>query len=60
MKNSSKCKSNQIITDVNNIYIGGLPSELKSRKNEGYKSVQNRRLKGCLKNISTVIEIENI
>lgn len=36
LKNSTKCTSNQVITDVQSVYIGGLPIELMNAKqNQG-------------------------
>jgi len=61
IRNSSKCESNQVITDVSATYVGGLPKELISLNSgsSSFQTIQSRRFKGCMKNMSTILEIEN-
>jgi hypothetical protein len=60
LRNSSQCSSNQVVTDVTAAYVGGLPKELISLKaaENSYKTIQSRRLKGCMKRMSTILEVE--
>ena len=62
-RNSSDCV-NQVITDVNSVYIGGIPLFLLRIANSKsvdapFKEIQRNAFTGCLKNISTVLEISN-
>ncbi len=66
--NLSTCSSNQVITDVSSIYFGGLPPNyLNNRDTQGkdssannYRLVQTNNFQGCLKNLSTLLEIDDI
>jgi hypothetical protein len=64
------CSSNQVITDVSSIYFGGLPPNyLNNRESSqgsgkgtdgNYRAVQSNNFQGCLKNASTLLEIDNV
>ncbi len=62
-RNSSECV-NQVITDVNSVYIGGIPNFLNRIANSKpvdslFKEIQRNIFTGCLKNISTILELSN-
>ena len=62
--NSSLCK-NQVLTDLTGIFVGGLPDNFLSRDESqyvrtDYKQVQRRRFIGCLKNLSTILGVEDV
>ncbi len=62
-RNSSECV-NQVITDVNSVYIGGIPLfqyRIANSKpaDSPYKEIQKNSFVGCLKNVSTILEISN-
>ena len=60
--NGSGCL-NQVITDVSGVYIGGFPSKLFESIQSGYalnQPFQTNTLRGCLKNLSTILEIDGL
>ena len=62
--NSSECK-NQVLTDLTGIFFGGVPDNFLSRDESqyvstNYKLIQRNKFTGCLKNLSTILEIEDV
>lgn len=56
--NSSIC-SNQVITDVTGVYIGGVPDNFLSR-DESSLNIQRNKFTGCIKNISALVQFDSV
>ncbi len=62
--NLTNCR-NQIISDITGIYIGGVPDNFITRDESrfaatDFKLIQRNRFTGCLKNVTTILEINDI
>lgn len=63
--NLTSCTNNNVITDVNGVYLGGVPRFFVTRNeisfsNRFVRSIVPDNFVGCMKNVSTIIDLEDV